>query len=330
MHHEAGVRTVVVGGQPSHGPMQAPSGSRGAELYAVEDLDTDFDIAEALNATTTALLPPRAEDVYVLYAGINLRDQIRKDQDTPLQFLYEAADCRIYFTPQTFWNFTNLWKYAAKAAWENPQLCVEGSTGFASKPTADPTVGPPRTPSNGNSRISYNISDILYLSTQADAFHAGFGGQELDARVVGQAQTGDKCNPNSGCQGGRLNCQAINFCGSTSNRCVQPCTTSDRFACGGQGNCYAPRAGGDDFQFGRHALGSGFCPLQARCTPSGPDFTDPNNAPLPPGLFTKGGGGGRSRGSEGGEGRGGEGSPSRKSYLARGSLGNKIMGGLTA
>ena len=299
--------------------MQAPSGSRGAELYSVEDLDTDFDIALALNETTSSYLPQRAEDVYVLYAGINLRDQIRKDQDTPLQFLYEAADCRIYFTPQTVWNFTNLWKYTVKAAWENPKLCIEGSTGYASKPTSDATVGPPSGSSNGNSYISYNISDILYLSTQADDFHHGFGGQELDARVVGYAQPGDKCNPSSGCQGGRLNCQAVNFCGSTSNRCVQPCTTSDRFACGGQGNCYSPRS--SQVKFGRQQLGSGFCPLQARCTPSGPDFTDPNNAPLPPGLFA----GGRRSAASGSN----PSTPSRSSYLSRNSLGGKIMGGIT-
>lgn len=322
MHHEAGVRTVVVGGQPSHGPMQAPSGSRGAELYSVEDLDADFDIALALNETTANYLPQRAEDVYVLYAGINLRDQIRKDQDTPLQFLYEAADCRIYFTPQTFWNFTNLWTYTVKAAWDNPKLCVEGSTGFSSKSTSNATVGPPSGSSTGNSYISYNISDILYLSTQADDIHHGFGGQELDARVVGYAQPGDSCNPNSGCQGGRLNCQAISFCGSTSNRCVQPCTTSDRFACGGQGNCYSPRS--SQVKFGRQQLASGFCPLQARCTPSGPDFTDPNNAPLPPGLYA----GGR-RSAAAANNSPSSNPPSRKSYLSRNSLGSKIMGGLT-
>lgn len=317
MHHEAGVRTVVVGGQPSHGPMQAPSGSRGAELYSVEELDTDFDIAQSLNETTSSYLPQRAEDVYVLYAGINLRDQIRKDEETPLQFVYEAADCRIYFTPQTVWNFTNLWKYAVKAAWDDPKLCVQGSTGFASKSSSNDTVGPPSGSSNGNSHISYNISDILYLSTQADDFHTGFGGQELDARVVEFAQPGDKCNPNVGCQGGRLTCQAVDFCGISSNRCVLPCTTSDRFACGGQGNCFSPRS--SQVKFGRQQLGSGFCPLQARCTPSGPDFTDPNNAPLPPGLRA----GRRSGGAAAGGGR------ARNSYLARDTLGSKVMGGIT-
>ena len=54
------------------------------------------------------------------------------NESTTLQFLYEAADCRIFYTPSTFSNYTNLWTYAANATWWTPQLCVEGSTGRAS------------------------------------------------------------------------------------------------------------------------------------------------------------------------------------------------------
>ena len=38
MHHEFGVKTVVAGGYPMTGPMQTPSGSRGARLYSVNDV----------------------------------------------------------------------------------------------------------------------------------------------------------------------------------------------------------------------------------------------------------------------------------------------------
>ena len=41
MHHSAGVRTVVAGGRPDYGPMQAPSGSRGAEASVMFDLAED-------------------------------------------------------------------------------------------------------------------------------------------------------------------------------------------------------------------------------------------------------------------------------------------------
>jgi hypothetical protein len=77
------------------------------------------------------------------YAQINLRDQIRKGETIPLQFTYEAANCRIFYTPQTFYNYTALWKYAADAIWSNStKFCVKNSTGFATTNGSD-TAGPP-------------------------------------------------------------------------------------------------------------------------------------------------------------------------------------------
>lgn len=132
MHHEAGVPTVVVGGRPSYGPMQAPSGTRGAAAYDAFSLDADFNLASALNFTAEALLPQRDNNnFYFDYAGFTIRDQVRRHENIPLQFVYEAADCRIFFTPETVYNFTNLWKYAAEAVWTNPSLCVKGSTGYS-------------------------------------------------------------------------------------------------------------------------------------------------------------------------------------------------------
>jgi hypothetical protein len=143
MHHEAGVRTVAVGGRPSYGPMQAASGSRGAQLYSNYNLDQDFQIASKLNATARDILPSRDEDVWITSASITLRDQIRRGENIPLQFVYDAAKCRIFYTPQTFNNFTNSWKYAADAIWSKPELCVKDSTGYATNGTSGDTQGPP-------------------------------------------------------------------------------------------------------------------------------------------------------------------------------------------
>ncbi|CAG8979613.1 hypothetical protein HYALB_00012590 [Hymenoscyphus albidus] len=138
MHHDAGVRTVVAGGLPINGPMQTPSLTRGARFYDIKDnLDQNINYAEALlkyfKKPGGNFLPNRtaALDVVVNSGSINLRDQIRKDGDIPVQFSYEAADCRIYFTPATVWNYTALWQYAADAIWTNPKLCVQGSTGHS-------------------------------------------------------------------------------------------------------------------------------------------------------------------------------------------------------
>lgn len=128
MHHQAGVRTVVVGGLPEAGPMQVPAGSRGAEAYSSFALDFDISFASSINATAAALLPQdRDIDFYITYAGFNLRDAVRKGDSTPLQFQNLPADCRIFYTAPTVYNFENLWNYVIDAMWRNPSLCIAGS-----------------------------------------------------------------------------------------------------------------------------------------------------------------------------------------------------------
>jgi len=123
--------------------------SRGAVAYGVTDiLDNRISIAQQLlqrnNDPRANFLPNRttATDVWISYAEINLRDQIRKGGDIPLQFLYEAATCRIFYTPKTFYNYTALWTYAADAMWNKPELCVKDSTGYSTT-NATNKDGPP-------------------------------------------------------------------------------------------------------------------------------------------------------------------------------------------
>lgn len=142
MHHEAGVRTVVAGGRPQVGPMQALAGTRGARYYEAADIDSDIFLAEAINVSVTADLPDRDIEFRIDVASFNLRDQVRRGENFPLQFAYEAADCRIFFTPQTFNHYAALWQYAADAIWTNPKLCVQGSTNQPSAGNTTDTVGP--------------------------------------------------------------------------------------------------------------------------------------------------------------------------------------------
>ncbi|GJC96553.1 peptidase S41 family protein [Colletotrichum higginsianum] len=133
---QAGARTVVVGGAPKPGPMQAASGSRGARLYTGDTLDKDFSWISGRNESVRRLLPHDRNEtgIFVDYAAFNLRDQLREDDtSTPLQFRYVPADCRLYFTVDNVYNMTALWHDVAHAAFENPSLCVEGSTGYGSR-----------------------------------------------------------------------------------------------------------------------------------------------------------------------------------------------------
>ena len=145
MHHEAGVATVVVGGRPNTGPMQAVAGTRGARSYSVTDLDNDMFQAISFNESIESALPSshlNYLEFWITSAGINLRDQIRKGENVPLQFTYEAASCRIYWTFDNFDDFSRLWQDAADALWSKTGMsCVPDSTIFASNKDTD-TVGP--------------------------------------------------------------------------------------------------------------------------------------------------------------------------------------------
>lgn len=204
MHHEAGVKTVVVGGLPQTGPMQTASGGRGAQLYTVENIDDDIAVAESFNETTADDLPDREEDVWITSIGVNLRDQIRKDQeDVPVQFLYDAADCRIFYTRETRMNYGQLWTYTVNAI-SDSNLCVAGSTGFSSTNISPQTPLPPPI----SKSPAYNTSAQYGTSNQ---FTNMFSGQEVDnfapqgkggSRVVSQAcnNHGNGCPFDRRCQ----------------------------------------------------------------------------------------------------------------------------------
>jgi hypothetical protein len=72
MHHEAGVRTVVVGGWPNVGPMQAVAGTRGALAYSTDQLDNDMYVATTFNSSVTdELLQSK-----IFVSGLHLRGSI--------------------------------------------------------------------------------------------------------------------------------------------------------------------------------------------------------------------------------------------------------------
>lgn len=78
-----------------------------------------------------------------------------------MQFL--AADCRIFYTPATFNNFTNLWKHAAAAAWTSPDLCVANSTGYATSKSTKPKPAPFAVPLAAVNYSSIGIPTLTHV-----------------------------------------------------------------------------------------------------------------------------------------------------------------------
>jgi hypothetical protein len=188
--------------------MQGVSGSRGASIYYTDELDSDIQFTQEIlqdsifdSSMSPYFLPNRTTEltVQVTYASINLRDQVRENETVPLQFAYEAADCRIFYTPHTFYNYSALWQYAADAIWTNPSLCVNGSTGFASKPnTPSDLNAPPDSPTGtitANDILGHlttnDISTIPYLEHDTNGLE--------DADPVSKANPVKQCKSNADC-----------------------------------------------------------------------------------------------------------------------------------
>lgn len=122
--------------------MQIPSGSRGALAYLVVDLDIGIYLAGLLNDSARAALPDRSDlEFYITFAGFNLKDSIRDKENVALLFAYKPADCRIYYTARTVYNYHKIWNYIVDALWRNSSLCVKGSTEYVTAASIldDPT-----------------------------------------------------------------------------------------------------------------------------------------------------------------------------------------------
>ena len=115
--------------------MQGDAGSRGSQDYQYSNVDSDIKLATELTNKTLKELFPEITVHQCPYQGfsgeLNLKDQIRRGEDIPVQFLYEASDCRLFYTPAMIVDYAILWKAAADALWGNG-TCVQGSTGQSS------------------------------------------------------------------------------------------------------------------------------------------------------------------------------------------------------
>ncbi|KAL8831799.1 MAG: hypothetical protein Q9191_000654 [Dirinaria sp. TL-2023a] len=196
MHHEAGVETVVVGGLPhTLGPMQTVAGTRGAKEYEADLIDVDIYGAETLNPSLASQLPDRGIDFNVDTANFNLQDQIRKGENFPLQFAYEAANCRIYFTKESIFDMSVLWSNAAQATWTNRSLCVKYSTDHPSSTGRNTdTVGPSLAeratwayPSSSRSASASTDDNPSFSLVDLEAF------QVFDDDIAGQEFS--RCDP---------------------------------------------------------------------------------------------------------------------------------------
>ncbi|KAF4969642.1 hypothetical protein FSARC_3157 [Fusarium sarcochroum] len=148
MTNIGGVRAISFGGRPRKKPMQSIGGVRGSNVLSFQTISDYVSKAVALYQNNPQKLgfisekeiaefkdtAPRSlkEFPLILSSGsVNLRNAYQEgDDDLPLQFQYQAADCRLYYTIENIFRPETTWKAAKNAIWGN-RTCVEGSTGGA-------------------------------------------------------------------------------------------------------------------------------------------------------------------------------------------------------
>ncbi|KAI5461859.1 hypothetical protein BGZ63DRAFT_414491 [Mariannaea sp. PMI_226] len=141
------VRTVALGGRPHYQAMQAVGGVKGARansnadlfkaIYGMRTSLKDNEAAsDALEAASASNILPSLANAPLLplfqsaaAGGFNALSAYAGDDldGYPLQFQYQAANCRLFYTQAMTREVTEQWRAAASVAWKNGK-CVRGST----------------------------------------------------------------------------------------------------------------------------------------------------------------------------------------------------------
>ena len=148
LKNQGAVRTIAVGGRPQPGPMQGVGGTKGAQVFSWNDIITPMQALYLLGspeqrkqwdtmdigktAAVTQLLKRSAYSGDQVAGGVNLKDNLRLNDKSgvPLEFMYEAADCRMWFTAKMVTDVTEVWKGVADRMFTGNGTagCIQGST----------------------------------------------------------------------------------------------------------------------------------------------------------------------------------------------------------
>lgn len=139
-----GVRIATFGGRPQPGPMQSIGGIKGAQLLAMSSVSIFIETAKQIVGNATAAgtpiftedelaqynksLPVAFEDLpFVVGAnGINFRNAFAPGNDeVPTQYIYQAADCRLFYTAESIISPEKYWAAAANAVWGNAKCAFQ-------------------------------------------------------------------------------------------------------------------------------------------------------------------------------------------------------------
>lgn len=135
MRQQAGVKIIFLGGRPNTDITQAIGGVKGTNMRSygtiLESVQVPFRY-EFVHSREfykrTALGAYNNLAVHRTMGSVNSREGFRQNDTSniPLQFLYEPADCRIYYTPEMAVDMTAAWKTVADSAFHGINHCIAG------------------------------------------------------------------------------------------------------------------------------------------------------------------------------------------------------------
>ncbi|KAJ5601822.1 hypothetical protein N7510_011356 [Penicillium lagena] len=149
MKNQGAVKSLVFGGRPRTGPMQAIGGSKGNTAAMLTTIlaigETAYKVAptaELKNKLYEAFPNPQKIPFQLGGEGgeVNFKSSYRKGEDeVPLQFIYEAADYRRFYTYENIVKPETMWADAARTFWgEGGFVAGSREMGFVSgSPTSD-------------------------------------------------------------------------------------------------------------------------------------------------------------------------------------------------
>ncbi|KAI8952166.1 hypothetical protein F4801DRAFT_243001 [Xylaria longipes] len=141
--HDAGVKTIAMGGRPSkEGLIQGVGGVKGSQSYGYADVLSNVQEAIAFTNDSAILETLSAYDSYVIdrnqVSSLNVKDEILRshlEDGTPAQFVAEYSDCRLWWTEAMIKDVSEVWKAAASAAFKGGKCAYGGFTAPSSYPS---------------------------------------------------------------------------------------------------------------------------------------------------------------------------------------------------
>ncbi|EPS41573.1 hypothetical protein H072_4525 [Dactylellina haptotyla CBS 200.50] len=134
MQTQKKVKSVAIGGIPTPGRgMPLVGGVRGSEILSYQNLLDSANAVEEFSPTQDPeQISSRKRDLpqklpLPISGNVNSLDNVRKGHEAPLQFVEEAATCRMFYTKETLANIEALWNSIDDAAFGSGKGCAVGS-----------------------------------------------------------------------------------------------------------------------------------------------------------------------------------------------------------